>query len=82
MEKISVKRINKIEIAELVYDPIFFLENKKKFLQVKVSLFSQLTVFELIPSKLWAWKSHFILKESFYNSNINITTLGSRITFT
>lgn len=31
MEKISVKRINKIEIANLVYDPIFFLENEKKF---------------------------------------------------
>lgn len=40
MEKISVKRISKIEIAELAYDPIFFLENEKKFLQLEVSFFS------------------------------------------
>jgi len=51
MEKVSVKRLNKIDTAELVYDPIFFLENDKQFLQFKVSLFSQLTVVELISSK-------------------------------
>lgn len=30
MEKISVKRLNKTGIEELMYDPIFSLENKKK----------------------------------------------------
>lgn len=40
MEKISVKRINKIGIAKLMYNPIFSLENKEKNFQVKVSIVS------------------------------------------
>lgn len=31
-----MKRIKKTEVAELRYDPIFFLENEKIFLQVKI----------------------------------------------
>lgn len=52
MEKIYVKRKNRIGIAKLMYNPIFSSENKKIILQVKMSLFSHLTVLEMIRSKL------------------------------
>lgn len=41
--------------------------------------FSQLPVLELIAFKLWSWTSHFILKDSFDNSSMNLTELRSGV---
>lgn len=47
MEKIYMKRIKKTEIAELMYDLMFFLENEKTFLQVK-------SIFIFSIDSIWA----------------------------